>query len=42
MYLAKILYPEKFANFDPDAILKEYLDTYLGIKWQGVYVYPEK
>jgi iron complex transport system substrate-binding protein len=42
MYLAKILYPEQFKDFDPDAVLKEYLETYLGRTWQGVYVYPEK
>jgi len=41
MYLAKIMYPDKFADFDPDTYLKEYLEKYLGRTWQGVYVYPE-
>lgn len=41
MYLAKILYPDKFTDFDPSTYLKEYLEKYLGRTWQGVYVYPE-
>lgn len=41
MYMAKILYPDYLANFDPDAVLKEYLETYLGREWQGVYVYSK-
>jgi len=40
MYLAKVLYPELFTDFDPEAVLREYLETYLGRTWQGVYIYP--
>jgi len=40
MFLAKILYPDRFADFDPESVLKEYLETYLGRTWKGVYVYP--
>jgi ABC-type Fe3+-hydroxamate transport system, periplasmic component len=39
MYIAKILYPDTFADFDPNAVLKEYLQTYMGRTWQGVYLY---
>lgn len=41
MFIAKILYPDKFSDFDPEAVLKEYLETYLDLTWQGEYVYPE-
>jgi len=40
MFLAKILYPDKFTDLDPEAVLKEYLENYLDLTWQGVYVYP--
>jgi len=40
MFLAKILYPELFTDFNPELVLQEYLETYLGLPWQGVYVYP--
>jgi iron complex transport system substrate-binding protein len=39
IFLAKILYPEKFEDLDPYAVLKEYLEKYQGLKYQGVYVY---
>jgi iron complex transport system substrate-binding protein len=38
--LAKILYPDKFEDLDPNAILKEYLEKYQGLPYQGVYIYP--
>jgi iron complex transport system substrate-binding protein len=41
MFLAKILYPDKFTDFDPETVLKEYFETYLDLTWQGEYVYPE-
>lgn len=41
MFLAKILYPEKLEDFDPNAVLQEYLETYLNRTWQGVYVYTK-
>ena len=40
MFLAKMLYPELFTDFNPELVLQEYLETYLGLPWQGVYVYP--
>ncbi len=39
-YLAKLLYPEKFQDFDLDAYMKEYLEEYQGIPYQGTYYYP--
>lgn len=41
MYLAKKVYPELYTDMDPDAILKEYLETYQGLDYQGVYIYPQ-
>jgi len=41
MFIAKMLYPDKFTDFDPESVLKEYFETYLDLTWQGVYVYPE-
>ena len=42
--MAKWLYPDKFADFSPEAIHQEYIDTLLGIDFdayeQGVFVYP--
>ena len=40
MFLAKTLYPNQFPDFDPEQVLREYLETYLDLTWQGVYVYP--
>lgn len=40
MFLAKILYPEQFEDFDPESVLREYFETYLDMEWQGVYTYP--
>lgn len=40
IFLAKILYPDKFEDLDPYAVLKEYLEEYQGLKYQGVYLYP--
>mgnify|MGYP005852533691 CR=1 FL=1 len=40
MYIAKTLYPELFTDFNPDLVLKEYLEDYRGLQWQGVYQYP--
>ncbi|WP_321428869.1 ABC transporter substrate-binding protein [uncultured Methanolobus sp.] len=41
MYLAKELYPDLYTDMDPDDILKEYLETYQDLDYQGVYIYPE-
>ncbi|MEZ5336602.1 MAG: iron ABC transporter substrate-binding protein, partial [Methanolobus sp.] len=41
MYLAKELYPELYTDMDPDEILREYLENYQGLDYQGVYIYPE-
>jgi iron complex transport system substrate-binding protein len=39
-YLAKWFYPEKFPDLDPEAIHKEYLERFQGLKYQGIFVYP--
>jgi len=40
IFLAKMLYPEKFEDLDPYAVLKEYLEEYQGLEYRGVYLYP--
>jgi iron complex transport system substrate-binding protein len=40
MFIAKTLYPELFTDFNPEDVLHEYIETYLGRPWQGVYEYP--
>jgi len=39
-YLAKCLYPDKFQDIDPMAMLKEYLEKFQGVPYRGIYVYP--
>ena len=39
-YLAKYLHPTLFEDVDPAAIHKEWLETFLGVEYQGVYAYP--
>ena len=39
-YLAKWFYPELFEDVDPVAIHREWLETFLGVEYQGVYAYP--
>jgi iron complex transport system substrate-binding protein len=39
-YLAKLLYPNEFRDLDLDAFLKEFLEEYMGIPYQGIYIYP--
>jgi iron complex transport system substrate-binding protein len=42
-YLAKLFYPELFADLDPEAYLKEMTEKYLGLNFEevkGVFVYP--
>jgi len=40
LYIAKFLYPERFADIDPDAVLREYHEKWCGLAHRGVYVYP--
>lgn len=40
-YMAKWFYPDLFTDFDPEALHREYLERFQGIKYQGVYVYPD-
>lgn len=41
IYLAKIFYPEKFEDYDPNLIMKQYLEVFQGVEYQGVYCYPQ-
>jgi iron complex transport system substrate-binding protein len=45
-YVAKLLYPDLFADLDPDAIHQEFLTRFLRIDYdvskQGVFIYPGK
>jgi iron complex transport system substrate-binding protein len=40
VFLAKCLYPEKFEDLEPHDYLKEYMEEWLRIPYQGVYIYP--
>jgi len=40
-YLAKAAYPDKFADIDPEKIHKEYFEKWLGVKYQGIWFYPQ-
>ena len=41
LYFAKILYPERFADVDPDSILAQYYEEFQGVEFKGVFMYPE-
>lgn len=40
LYLAKHLYPEQSKKIDPDKVLKEYFEQWLGISFKGQWFYP--
>lgn len=40
LYLAKWLYPERFKDVNPDQVLKEYFEKWLGIPMKGNWAYP--
>lgn len=40
LYLAKILYPQRFKDLDPGQIHKEFFEKWLRIDYQGTYVCP--
>jgi len=40
VFVAKCLYPDKFEDLDPYDFINEYLETWQGIPYQGVYIYP--
>ena len=39
LYLAKWFYPDQFKDLDPEKELKEYFETWLGVPFQGKWVY---
>jgi len=39
MYIAKILYPEKFTDLNPVAFHKAYCE-YQGVEYKGIHIYP--
>ena len=41
-YMAKWFHPEVFKYLDPEKLHREYLEKFQGIKYQGVYVYPNE
>ena len=40
LFLAKWFYPDQFKDLDPEKILKEYFDKWLGVSFQGKWAYP--
>jgi len=39
LYIAKWLYPELFTDVDPDAVAREWIENYQGVKMPGPHVY---
>ncbi len=39
-YIAKWLYPQVFADINPEDIHKQYLETFLGVEYSGIWAYP--
>ncbi|NLA10518.1 MAG: ABC transporter substrate-binding protein [Firmicutes bacterium] len=39
-FVAKWLYPDLFADIDPEDALKDYFDQWLGVPFKGSWVYP--
>jgi iron complex transport system substrate-binding protein len=40
LYLAKYLYPDRFKDVNPNHVLREYFEKWLGIPFKGIWVYP--
>ncbi len=40
LYLAKWFYPERFEDVDPETLLREYFEKWLGVAYEGIWVYP--
>jgi iron complex transport system substrate-binding protein len=40
LYLAKYFHPDLFEDIDPVDIHRDWLETFLGIEYKGVYAYP--
>jgi iron complex transport system substrate-binding protein len=41
VYFAKWFYPDRFKDVNPDQVLKEYFEKWLGIPMKGIWAYPE-
>lgn len=39
-YVGKAVYPERFNDIDPDAIVKDYFENWMGVPSKGIYFYP--
>lgn len=42
MFLAKGIYPEQMKDVEPEDVLKEYFEEWLGVPFKGCWVYPEQ
>ena len=40
-YMAKWFYPNVLKDLDPDAINREYFETWIGAPYQGIWAYPQ-
>lgn len=41
-FIAKWVYPERFKDIDPENVLKEYYEKWLGVPFKGCWAYPQK
>jgi len=39
--MAKWFHPEVFKDFYPEGLHRKYLENFQGIKYQGIFVWPE-
>ena len=40
-YLAKMAYPERFKDIDPEEIHREYIERWIRVPYQGIYFWPK-
>jgi len=40
IYMAKIFYPERFKDLDPEKIHKEFYEKWLNMDYRGIHIYP--
>ena len=41
-YTAKLLYPDKFQDMNPEEVSREWIERFQGVEYKGEYTYPEE
>lgn len=42
LFIGKWIYPDRFKDIDPEKVLKEYFEKWLGVPFKGCWVYPQQ